>query len=424
MPWIDIRREDAHYYANTTQSGDKFQALVSLGGVRADDLTVAGRKHFGIGNESSASAKSSSSSSSKKSSSKSSSSKSGSSGGGVLSAIGKAAFGGDEKEVVEREPEPLTAAERRWLEMDIEDNYDPETYVYIGNVITHYYNVYHLTPHINSERIWRHKKLDEFLDFMVEFPIPENPIELFLTLATFECVLENKSETDEIFGGFEMTKKTQNVLFLRMCKIAYGSRSPERNPIYAQEVLDFIWDFENDSTVAGSKVYSTVAEYACKKLQETGDIASLKKLLSLYEREKEFSGTYLRKFVIPNSNKEEFLEAFQLLTSYKNLKASAVKKKLIELKEIILAHYSDDAELMVFVEEQQERELREKAKIYKLIKYVSLAICIIFGFATFFIPVALWYVVFSTEVHDKIPFFVNGKKAVESVKQIDANRKS
>lgn len=411
MPWIDIRREDAHYYANTTQSGDKFQALVSLGGVRADDLTAAGRKHFGIGNESSAPAKSSSSSSSKKSSSKSSSSKS--SGSSVSKPVEEVS-----------EPEPLSPDLRRWLEMDIEDNYDPETYVYIGNVITHYYNVYHLTPQIKSERIWRHEKLDEFLDFMVEFPIPENPIEFFLTLATFECVLENKSETDEIFGGFEMTKKTQHVLFLRMCKIAYGSRSPERNPIYAQEVLDFIWDFENDSTVAGSKVYSTVAEYACKKLQETGDIASLKKLLSLYEREKEFSGTYLRKFVIPNSNKEEFLEAFQLITSYKNLKASAVKKKLTELKEIILAHYSDDAELMLFVEEQQERELREKAKIYKLIKYVSLAVCIIFGFATFFIPVALWYVVFATEVHDKIPFFVNGKKAVESVKQIDASRKS
>lgn len=410
MPWIDIRKEDVHYYTNTTQSGDRFQALISLGGVRAENLTAAGRKHFGIGNESSTPAKKTSSSSSKKSSSSKNSNKTSS---------------GASKPVEEvHEPEPLSPAERRWLEMDIEDNYDPETYVYIGNVVTHYYNVYHLKPNINSELIWKRKKLDEFLDFMVEFPIPEKPIEFFLTLATLECICEKKSELDEIFGGFEMTKRTQNVLFTRMGKIAYGARSPERNPIYAQEVIDLIWDFDNDSTVASSKVYSAVAEYACKKLQETGDIASLKELLSLYEREKDFSETYLRKFVIPNSNKEEFLEAFQLITSYKNLKASAVKKKLTELKEIILAHYSDDAELMLFAEQQQERELREKAKIYKLIKYGSLAICIIFGFATYFIPVALWYVVFSTGVHEKISFLENGKKAVEAVKQIDASRKS
>lgn len=422
MPWIDIRREDARYYTNVTQSGDKFQALVGLDGIRPENLTAAGRKHFGIGNESSASAKSSSSSSSKKSSSKSSSSKSSSSGGGVLSAIGKAAFGSDKKE--EREPEPLTAAERRWLEMDIEDNYDPEPHVYIKNVVTQYYKVHKLSPEIDSECDWRDDKLDEILDFMVEFPIPEEPIEFFMTLLTLECIYREKSESDAIFGGWQATKRTQNVLFLRMRKIAYGKDNPEKNPIYAQEVLDFIWDFDNFSEEACTVLYSTVAEYACKKLQEKGDTASLKELLSLYERRKSFSAKYLGKFVIPNSNKEEFLEAFRLITSYKNLKDSAVKKKLIELKEIILANYSDDAELMVFVEQQQERELREKAKVYKIIKYVSLPFCILFSFVTLFIPLIIWLIVFITPLHNKISFLREGKNAVESVKRIDAKRKS
>jgi hypothetical protein len=69
---------------------------------------------------------------------------------------------------------------------------------------------------------------------------------------------------------------------------------------------------------------------------------------------------------------------------------------------------------------QNELELRNKAKTYKLVKYISLAVCIIASPMLFFLPIALWYVVFCVKnVHSKIPFLVKGEEAVVSVKKID-----
>ena len=448
MPRIDITWEDKKYYNNTssTSYGNPVTALVTYGPDGRPDkrcLTKLGIEYF-YGKEEPAAkpvAKPSSKGGSKSSSKSSSGSKS--SGGG--SSASEAA--------PPRPPRPLSPQEIELLELDIESYEVPELHRYLPRLLEHYYNVKGLCPEIDEEIEWRSRKLKEFKNYMCSCPVPEDAVEFFYTLIILEKIQLKKCAIipDDIFvqgvgsatkGVFkasmssfisgEVQKSNEEFigeitanapLCQRMQQIAYMNTGQCCNPLKSQEVFDIVWDLNMKDDPTGTNAYTTVAENACKALCAKGDVPSLKKLLELSDKGKMFADKYLGKIAVPNSNKEEFMEAFNVLNQYENSKMSAVKKKLSECKDIILANYSDDAKLMEFVAAQAERELRDAAKMYKIVKMASLALCVLLSFVTAFFPLIIWVLLFCvTAIHDKIPFLKNGKDAVAQVKEIDAKK--
>ena len=448
MPWIDIGWEDKKYYNNTssTSYGKPVTAFVMYGPDGRPDkksLTSLGIKHF-YGDEPAAPAAQSSSKGGSKSSSKSSSSSSKSNSGGGSSASEAAP---------PRPPRPLSPREIELLELDIESYEVPELHRYLPRLLEHYFNVKSLCPEIEEEIEWKSRKLKEFKNYMCNCPVPEDAVEFFYTLVTLEKIQMKKcaivpddifvqgvgSAVKGIFKGSmstfisgEMPKSNEEYigeitanapLCQRMQQIAYMSTGKCSNPLESQELFDVVWNLNMKDDPTGTNAYTTVAENACKALCAKGDVPSLKKLLELSDKGKMFADKYLGKIAVPNSNKEEFMEAFNVLNRYENSNTSAVKKKLSECKDIILANYSDDAKLMEFVAAQAERELRDAANKYKTVKYITLAFCVLLSFVTAFIPLIIWTLVFCVSaIHNKIPFLKNGKDAVAKIKEIDAKK--
>lgn len=444
MPWIDIAWEDKKYYTNTssTSYGKSVQALVSYGpdGRPAKNcLTSAGIKHFGYDEASNAApvAKSSSKDTGK------SSSGSKSSGGG----------GSKSEAAPPRPPQPLSPQEIELLELDIESYEVPELHRYLPRLLEHYFNVKGLSPEVDSEIEWRNRKLKEFKNYMCNTPVPEEPVEFFYSLMTLERIQLKKCAIvpDDIFvqgvgslakGAFKASMSSiisgqiqkSNEEFLgditanapllqRMQHIAYMNIDKSNNPLESQEVFDIVWDLNTKDAPTNTRAYVYVAEHACKAMCEKGDIPSWKKMLELCEDGKMFADIYLKKMVVPNGNKEEFMEAFTLLGRYENSSTGAIKKKLSECKDIIQANYSDDAKLMDFVAAQGERELREAANRYNTVKYISLVLCVLLSFITAFIPLIIWILAFCVPaIHNKIPFFKKGKEAVAHFKEIDSKK--
>lgn len=439
MPWIDIKWEEKHFYNNTTSTsyGNPVQALISSGGPKPQDLTPAGRKHFGFAESSSVPAKSSSPSKSNKKSSSIS-------GGGVLKAAGKALWGDDSDDKPAREPRPLSPRQRYWLDLDIESHESYLPHVYIKGVVEHFYVVKKISPELNEEINLRDNKLKEFVEFMKSFPVPEDPLDFLYTFALLESINNSQDNLieDSIF-------RKDGVLLERMESIMESDNSP----LKSKEVQDIIWELEEDGEhdkpsgkferknavvnidfdnednalvfVYNSYVAeSTAFEYAItiyyNNLIEKGDIEAFGEMLELYNKKKRLSADFLEKFQLPIKEEKDAVDVCKMLTNEENRKKSSLKKKLKELKEIIIANNYKDDILVSFLEKQNELELRNKAKTYKLVKYISLAVCIIASPMLFFLPIALWYVVFCVKnVHSKIPFLVKGEEAVESVKKID-----
>lgn len=452
MPWIDISWEDKKYYNNTSSKsyGDPVQALVQYGPDGRPDkrsLTSLGIKHF-YGDEPAAPAAQSSSKGGSKSSSKSSSSSSKSD-----SSSSKSNSGGGSSASEDAPPRPLSPQEIELLELDIESYEVPELHRYLPRLLEHYYNVKGLCPEIDEEIEWQSRKLKEFKNYMCSCPVPEDAVEFFYTLIILEKIQLKKCAIlpDDIFiqgvgsatkGVFkasmsslisgEVRKSNEEFigeitanapLLQRMQQIAYMNTNNCSNPLESQEVFDIVWDLNMKDDPIGTNAYTTAAKNACKALCDKGDVPSLKKLLELSKENRMFASTYLEKIVVPNGSKEEFMEAFTALGRYEKSNIGAVKKKFSECKNIILANYSDDAKLMEFVAAQNERELRDAASKYKTVKMLSLVVCVLLSFATAFIPLVIWVLLFCVSaIHDKIPFLKNGKAAVAQVKEIDAKK--
>lgn len=429
MPWIDITWEEKRFYTNTTSTsyGNPVQALISAGGPKAEDLTAEGRKHFGIPEKPTENPFVST----KKSSKSSSSSKSGNSGNGngASKKAVKATSANKKEEKEERPPQPLSDQERYWLELDIESYEEPETHVYIKKVVDHYYKVKKLSPELDNEIEWREQKLDEFFYFMVDFPTPDDPVEFFLTYATLDYERNNHSfSVDNIYGinvfGLKKEPLAQKILFRRMMNIVIKDDNPN-SPLRSKEVLDMVWDIKDSSNICRTPVYHTVVGYYYEDLIKRGDFDAFKQALDLMKEGKYRSGEYFGKFQLPISSKEDAIAVCKLLDTDENRKHSEVKKKLKNLKELIISNeYTDDAYLQNFVAMQNERELREAAKTYKITKYVSLALCVIMSLPLFLLPIILWLLIFKVNaIHDKIAFLNKGALAVKAVNEIDNKNK-
>lgn len=443
MPNINISWEDKKYYNNTssTSYGNPVTALVSYepdGRPSKSCLTKAGIERF-YGKEEAAPAPA------RKTTEKSSkSSKSSSSGGGVLKAAGKALWGDDSDNKPAREPRPLSPRQRYWLDLDIESHESYLPHVYIKRVVEHYYVVKKISPELREEINLRDNKLKEFVAFMKSFPVPEDPLDFLYTIALLESI--NNSQ-DNLFEDAIFRK--DGVLIERMESIMESDNSP----LKSKEVQDIIWELEEDgkhdkpsgkferknavvnidfdnednalvfvynSYVAESVAFEHAITIYYNNLIEKGDIEAFGEMLKLYNKKKRLSADFLEKFQLPIKEEKDAVDVYKMLTNEENRKKSSLKKKLKELKEIIIANNYKDDILVSFLEKQNELELRNKAKTYKLVKYISLAVCIIASPMLFFLPIVLWYVVFCVkDVHSKIPFLVKGEEAVESVKKID-----
>lgn len=421
MPNINIRWEDKHYYNNTssTSYGNPVTALVSYGPDGRPSkscLTKAGIEHF-YGKEEAAPAptrksdakssgkSSSNSSSNSKSKSSSSSRSSSSSGSGALS-----------------------ADERYWLDLSLSSHEDEMPHIYLRNVFNHYIEVIKLRPQRDSEYERKEEKIKEFSRFMKRFPVPDNPVEFLLTSAVIDEAW-SKADDEENFlsSGPDSDIFGSGTIRRRINDIVNDEENTDGNPLYSQELIDIIWSLgDNYKEIVGKRAYRVVAKNHCKQIYDEGGNVALEKLIKLYEKNRAFSDDYLKKMPIPNSNKEEFLEAFRIINSSKR-QNYVINNKLSQLKEIILANYSDDAKLMEFVSAQVERELRDTAGYYRMIKWLlSFLPCLLLSFSVIpLIPIIIWGLLFYVPfLHNMIPALKRGKEAIKKLKELDAEKKN
>ena len=308
----------------------------------------------------------------------------------------------------ETQPEPLSSAERELLERDIESNKQSTPSKYILRVIKHYSLVIKLKPELDEEKDLKKRKIKEFVNFMIKFPIPEDSIEFFYTLGSLEFGC-NVLNDDKLFSN-------SNVLLERMKKMAYENE--ENSPLNTKEVMNAVKKI-GDAYFMGTRAYGTTLKNLYKDISKRGDADAFNELIELLVNNFANAESEVKKFRLPTSSKKEIIELCNVLTRYKNCTRSALNVKFKELKELILAQYSNDEELMKFVAMQGERELRKQARIYNKVKFISLLACVLLSVLLYGAPLVLWIVLYCTKLHDKIGFLKKGKEALKNVYELD-----
>lgn len=352
------------------------------------------------------------------------------SGGGSFG--GGALFGGSKREEVKEvtPPKPLSPAERELLERDIESNKQSTPSKYILRVIEHYMMVSKLKPNLDEEIELKEEKIKEFIEFMMEFPVPKDSLEFFYTLGYLEF---GETRTMGLFGGDKLFNKTKSkfslkemdvvtersVLLVRMKEIAY--QNEKNSPLNTKEVMNTVKEID-DERFENTTAYNTALENLYKDIVKRGDANAFNELVELLVNDFVCSEEEVKKFRLPTSDREETIAICNILAKYKNNTHSALNVKFKELKEAILAQYGNDEMLMKFVAMQDERELRRKARIYNKVKYISLIACIVLSALLYGLPLILWIVLFFTKLHDKIAFLKKGRDALKSVYELDGKK--
>lgn len=410
------------YFNNTlsTSYGNPVTAYAdvdSAGNFLGGGLNQRGLEHYGLASKAAASSNSKKSSS-KDSSSKKSKSKSKSSSDSAESL---------KEEVEEYVPQPLDDEERYWLERSLDEDEMDTPHETIQTIVDHFFKVAGLEPEIPSEIEWKKKKKDEFLDYMVNYPLPTDPVEFFKTLMILQ---HNRATSDTlidpvIFGGFELTNRTQNVLITRMEQSAIiidtsqgfslDIKHSKDSILNDPAVRNIVWEIDDE--YHSTQAWLVAVELLYRNLMEKGDNEALKTLLEYYVDRKPESGKWLEKFPIPNNSKEEFTKAFDLITQC-NRQKSSLKVKNKQLREIIETQYPDDSYFAQFLDQQILKEKQSTARTYNIIKWVSFAVTLLLSMFMIFIPTILWAVLFYTSLNDKIPFFKKGKATVKELKNM------
>ena len=155
-----------------------------------------------------------------------------------------------------------------------------------------------------------------------------------------------------------------------MKKMAY--ENGENSPLNTKEVMNAVKKI-GDAYFMGTRAYGTTLKNLYKDISKRGDADAFNELIELLVNNFAKAESEVKKFRLPTSSKKEIIELCNVLTRYKNCTCSALNVKFKELKELILAQYSNDEELMKFVAMQGERELRKQARIYNKVKFVICA---------------------------------------------------
>lgn len=328
----------------------------------------------------------------------------------------------------EYEPQPLDDDERYWLERNLDEDEKDTPHDTIQTVVNHFFKVDELEPEISSEIEWKKRKKDEFLDFMFKYPTPSDPVEFFKTLMILQYERTSHSSLLDpvIFGGFELTNRTQNVLITRMeesaivldnsqAVFALDKKHSMNTVLNDPAVRNVVWDISKK--YHETEAWLVAVELLYRNLVDKGDNEALATLLGYYVGEKHDADKWLEKFPIPNNSKEEFIKAFDLITQCSRQKSS-LKAKIKQAKKIIETQYPDEPHFAQFLNQQMLKGKQMIARTYNIIKWVSFAVTLFLSFFMMFIPTILWAVLFYTSLTDKIPFLKNGKAVAKELKNM------
>lgn len=81
---------------------------------------------------------------------------------------------------------------------------------------------------------------------------------------------------------------------------------------------------------------------------------------------------------------------------------------------------------MEFAAAQVERELRDTAGDYRLTKWISFLVCLLFSLIVIpLIPIIIWLLLYYVPfLHNMIPPFKRGKEAIKKLKELKAEKKN
>jgi len=315
---------------------------------------------------------------------------------------------------------PFTSDNRKYIQRDFTARVHEDCCEEVTRIVNIYYQIKDMCPDKSSDRELQEKALKKLQDFLDQFEFPTGSLkELFRLSITIGKLRKDhyyEMYRDHILGGRADDKPAASSLPRRL-----DAYLKENNiSFYCQEIYDSLLDL---SKYSSADTYYDVLIHQYEELIQKPTLESLAVILKYFDANVNKSDKYLVQMPIPNSSKQEFLEAHKMITSCTR-SCYEHRQKLTQLREIIQRQYSDDAELLKWAKNQEDQETAQDASEYGCVSKTTLILGVVLTLAGFFtgvtfIPgillIVLWVLLFKTSLGDKISYIREGKEAAKKV---------
>lgn len=321
------------------------------------------------------------------------------------------------------ESEPFTDNDRKFIQQDYSKREHEDCSAEFTRIVNIYYKMYEMEPDRKADKQLKEQAMKKLEDITDQLELPTASVTDLFNLSITIDVLRSKhyfgSRFNYILGGKKGDPSAATSLPCRL-----ETYIKEHNiSYYCHEIYNYLFQCTDKSN---SDTYKNVLIHYYEELIKEPNLESLAVILKCFDENLPKCEEYLGKTTIPNSSKEEFKDALKLFNSCKRSENYHLGLKLTQLKEIIQGQYADDAELLNWAKDQEDREIAQAAWEYGCVGNTTLilgVILIVAGFFTgvTFIPgivlLVLWVLLFKTPLGNKIDYLRTGKEATKKAKK-------
>lgn len=317
-----------------------------------------------------------------------------------------------DEEGEEEEDEGLSLEELELISTDYSEAVSEDSIEELNYLLDSYFKIQKIDPELDEEEELKAYALDVIRAIVLEYEIPGDDLAyLFKFVLTLESYYE-QHKRDVIFSEVD---KEEDIKTLKLRVDEYLNECPE---VFDDlEVYGTLFDIEKPLTK--TTLYNRTLDNFYAMLIAAASVETFETLLELYIEKKEKAEKNFAAMPVPSATTEELAQATIILTQCGH-SGSTLSKKLEEVKNLIAQKYPNDAllkELLADIEAKKNNTKR--AKLYKAVKFGSLAVAIIvllIHWIPGFLLAAGWGALFFSPLHDKIPFLVKGKECLNEVK--------
>ena len=312
--------------------------------------------------------------------------------------------GDDEEDDVEG----LSAKELELIATDYAEPISDDSIEELKYLLDSYFKIQKVNPELKEEEELKAYALEVIRAIVMEYDIPADDVAyLFKFVLTLESYYEKHSK-DVIFKDVD---KEEDLKTLKLRVDEYLNENPDL--FDDLEVYATLFDIEKP--LNDTKLYEATLDNFYKMLVDAASVETFEMLLDLYVENKPKAEKNFAAMPIPSATEDEMVQSFFILTGCEH-SGSTLRKKIEDLKALILQKYSESVLLKEMLAELETKQANAKtAKTYKMVKFGSLALAVvlllinaILGIVT----VCAWGALFFSPLHDKVPFLVKGKESL------------
>lgn len=310
----------------------------------------------------------------------------------------------DEEYDEDEEYDGLSAEELELIATDYSKSISEDPIEELSFLLDRYFKIQKLDPQEDEEVELKAYATDVIRAIVMDYDIPTDDLGyLFRFVLTLESYYE-KNRRDIIFNEVD-SQEDQKTLKLRVDEYLADYPDLFDDP----EVYSILFDIEGPLTQVPT--YKKILEKFLILLAGLGTVEAFDFVVELYAKKVQSVDQYLEKMEVPSDSAESLAAAFEALVN-SSRKGSLIQKKIEEAKALITQKYPEDQHLKSLLPTQNNKEI---AKKYKYVKFGSLAVCVVavlINFILGLVLIAAWVALFFSPLHDKVPFLVEGKKAL------------